>query len=551
MLLACGGPYPCPLWRRVGIAHSRLKSRCSAGDIAFAFNIGGLVNVESNGTWVLAGHFCSEDELVTLTYLRRLATCALLGVLQPHPAPAATPMADAEVHRMLVTRVDTQKLATGIVVGIVQSSGKRIVSYGVLGQDDKRPVDGDTEFGIGSVTKVFTALLVSEMATRGQLSLGDPVSKYLPSDRVIVPEYAGKPITLADLATHTSGLPLRPTNLVSGWAEQGEMGKMLLTQFKEYEGYTLDDFYKFLSSYRLQYAPGAHYEYSNINYGLLGLALSNRAGKPYRDLVRQVITRPLAMHDTRMELSPGMRERLAKGYISYYGQLIPVPAEPSGPLDAAGAYYSTANDLMRFLSAVLGFDDSALKHAMDAMPKTLRPGGMPAADATTGVSKIALAWNVYDDGDDEIIWKNGSVSGYRAFIGYDAKRRVGVVALANAQSGMGVDDIGLHILDRRVPVDMSVPKFYKEVPVSAGTLDEYVGTYRYSPTDTITITRQGDHLYLTAPGQPKMEMYAYDAHDFFLKVADAQASFDGVKNGRATKIVWHQGGKDSTGERAE
>lgn len=488
---------------------------------------------------------------MTPTYLKRLSTigCALLVVAQSYPASAAAPMADAELHRMLVTRVASQKLATGIVVGIVQPSGKRIVSYGVLGRDDKRPVDGDTEFGIGSVTKVFTALLLSEMAAQGQVSLGDPVSKYLPSDRVTMPTYAGKPITLADLATHTSGFPLRPTNLVSGWAEQGEMGQMLLTEYKEYEGYTLDDFYRFLSSYTLQYAPGTHYEYSNINYGLLGQAFADRAGKPYGDLVQQVITGPLAMDDTRMELSPGMRQRQAKSYIYYYGQLIAVPTEPLGPLDAAGAYYSTANDLMRFLSAVLGFDDSTLKPAMDAMPETLRPGGMLPADATTGSSQIALAWNVYNDGDDEIIWKNGSVSGYRAFVGYDPKRRIGVVALANAQSDIGVDDIGLHILDKRVPIDMSVQKFYKEVPVSAGTLDEYVGTYRYSPTDTMTITRQGDRLYLTVPGQPKMEMYAYDAHDFFLKVANAQASFGGVTDGRATKIVWHQGGHDSTGDR--
>ncbi len=490
---------------------------------------------------------------MTPTDSKRLAAlgCAMLVMARSYPVSAAGSIAEADLHQMLVTRVDSQKLATGVVVGIVQLSGKQIVSYGVLGEDDKRPVDGDTEFGIGSVTKVFTALLLSEMAEKGQVSLDDPVSKYLPSGRVRMPTYGGKPITLADLATHTSGFPLRPTNLVSGWTEQGEMGQMLLTEYKEYEGYTPEDFYRFLSSYKLQHAPGSHYEYSNINYGLLGLALSYWARKPYRDLVQQIITGPLAMDDTRMELSPGMRQRQAKSYTYYYSQLIAVPTEPLGPLDAAGAYYSTANDLIRLLSAVLGFVDSPLKRAMDAMPKTLRPGGMPPADARTGSSQIALAWNVYSDGDDEIIWKNGSVSGYRAFIGYDPKRRIGVVALANAQSGNGVDDIGLHILDERVPVDMSVPKFYKEVPVRAGILDEYVGTYRYSPTDTMTISRQGDHLYLSVPEQPKMKMFAYDTNEFFLKVTDAQATFGDVKNGRATKIVWHQGGQDSTGHRVD
>jgi len=487
---------------------------------------------------------CAWTKIVLLGF-------TLLVAAQSSPASTTAPMSDAELRQMLVTRVDSQKMATGIVVGIVRLSGKRIVKYGVLGLDDKRPVDGDTEFGIGSITKVFTALLLSEMVEHGQVNLGDPVSKYLPQDRVTMPTYLGKPITLVDLATHTSGFPLRPTNLASGWAQQDDMDQMLKTEYKEYAGYTLDDLYSFLSSFKLIHAPGSYYEYSNINYGLLGLVLSRHAGMPYGQLVQQTITIPLAMNDTRMELSRAMHQRLAAGYLYYYGQLSPAPPEPQGPLDAAGAYYSTADDLMRFLGAVLGFDKSALKPAMDAMPETRRPGGMPAADATTGSSQIALAWNVYTDGADEIIWKNGSVSGYRAFMGYDPKRRIGVVALANAQSGMGVDDIGLHILDERVPVDMTVPKLYQEVAVNAAMLDEYVGTYRYSATDTMTITRQGDHLYLSVPGQPKMGMFAYDQHNFFLKVVDAQATFKGVKDGRAMQIVWHQAGQDSTGERAD
>ena len=86
--------------------------------------------------------------------------------------------------------------------------------------------------------------------------------------------------------------------------------------------------------------------------------------------------------------------------------------------------------------------------------------------------------------------------------------------------------------------------------LSPAALDRYPGTYRYSPTDVITVTRQGDHLYLSIPGQPKIEMFAYDPHDFFLKVADAQITFTDVKGGRATKAVWHQAGQDSTGDRA-
>lgn len=484
---------------------------------------------------------------------RRPAAVGAFILMAAAAAPlwAAEPASDAELHRMLVTRVDSQKLATGIVIGIVEPSGRRIVSYGTLGLDDKRPVDGDTEFGIGSLTKVFTALLLSDMARHGQLSLGDPAARYLPASRVSLPRFEGKPITLADLATHTAGFPIRPTNLKSDWAKQDEMGQMMVTQYKEYEGYTLDDLYSFVSSFKLKQAPGTHYEYSNVNYGLLGIAESTRAGKPYGELVQSTILDPLAMHDTHMQLPPPLQPRLAMGYTAFYGQLSAAPPEPMGPLDAAGAYYSTADDLSRFLAAVLGLERSDLKPAMDAMLDVRHPGGMTPFGPPAGTDQIALAWNVHTDGDHQVVWKNGSVSGYRAFMGYDPKRRIGVVALANAQSGPGVDDIGLHLLDPHLPVDLTVPKFYTQVPMDAATLERYAGTYRFSPTDAITVVRRGDHLYLTEPGQPKLEMFAYGPQDFFLKIADAQASFSEVKDGHAMKVVWHQGGQDSPGIRVD
>ncbi|HEY3643810.1 MAG TPA: serine hydrolase [Gammaproteobacteria bacterium] len=485
---------------------------------------------------------------MTLPWLRRYAAAGIAALAVASPLRAASLPSDAELQRMLTVRVDSQKLATGVVVGIVGPGSRRIVSYGVMGLDDKRPVDGDTEFGIGSLTKVFTALVLSDMARHGQVHLDDPAGRYLP---VTLPDFAGRPITLADLASHTSGFPIRPTNLTSDWAKQDEMGAMVQTQYQEYQGYTLADLYRFVSSFKLTRAPGTHYEYSNVSYALLGIAESTRAGKPYGDLVQGTITGPLGMADTRMRLTPAQQAHLARGYTSFYGQLDAVPLEPMGPMDAAGAYFSTVKDLSRFLAATLGLVPSDLKPAMDGMLDVRHPGGMTPSGPPAGTDQIALAWNVHTDGDHEVVWKNGSVSGYRAFMGYDPKRHIGVVALANAQSGAGVDDIGLHLLDPDLPVDLSIPKFYKEVPLDAASLDRYAGTYRFSPTDSITVVRQGSHLYLVEPGQPKIELFAYGPQDFFLKVADAQVSFGEVKDGHAMQALWRQGGQDSPGKRAD
>ena len=113
--------------------------------------------------------------------------------------------------RIFPQRIDKQHQSVGIVVGVIDSTGRRTVSYGKFDEDDKRPVDADTIFEIGSVTKVFTSLLLADMVQRGEVAL-DPVAKYLPSG-VKMPERNGRQITLEDLATHTSGLPRLPSNL--------------------------------------------------------------------------------------------------------------------------------------------------------------------------------------------------------------------------------------------------------------------------------------------------------------------------------------------------
>lgn len=139
-----------------------------------------------------------------------------LGLLTVSDAVVADMIttSNSDIRGMLKTRVDLQKRATGIVVGLIDAKGKRIVAYGKMGVDDARPVDGETVFDIGSITKVFTALLLSEMAQRDEVALDDPVARYRPSE-LRLPARNGRQITLADLATHTSGLPLRPSNLGS------------------------------------------------------------------------------------------------------------------------------------------------------------------------------------------------------------------------------------------------------------------------------------------------------------------------------------------------
>jgi len=446
-------------------------------------------------------------------------------------SPPTPILADEAIRQMLSTRVDVQKQATGIVVGVIDSKGPHVISYGTIGLNDKRSVNGDTVFDIGSITKVFTALLLADMAQRGELRLDDPAAKYLDAKRVKVPERAGKQITLADLATHTAGLPLRPTNLVSKDPND------------KYRGYTADLMYECLSSFALPTDIGTKYEYSNLGYGLLGHVLEKRMGATYSELVESRITQPLEMKDTRIDPTPAMKSRMAVGYNH---ELTPIPNEwRFGVLQSAGAFSSTANDLLKFLAAFLGYKQVPLLPAMRSMLDIRRPGGMQPS------TQIALAWNVYVDGGQEVVWKNGSVGGYRSFTGFDPKARIGVVALANAQTAVGADDIGLHLLDERIPVDLHIPKPHKEISLRPEILDRYTGRYQFSPTDIMTVTREGNHLVGQLLDGQRFEMFAEGEYDFFMKIADAQVTFESSGERPAKVAVWHQGGQDQRGARIE
>lgn len=366
----------------------------------------------------------------------------LAGVPTFAQTAARTLVSDAELHQMLLTRIDLQKYGTGIVVGIIEPKGKRVVAYGTMGIDDRRPVNGDTVFDVGSITKVFTALLLSDMVQRGEVALDDAAQKYVPAG-VYVPARGGKQMTLVDLATHTAGLPPRPTNLNPKDPEQSR------------SGYSTDLLYQFLASYVLTTDIGTHYQYSSVGYGLLGDVLSRIAGMPYAELTRQRIMQPLGMEDTRMTPTSAMQARTPIGYDSHR---MPVEHEKFQVLASAGALRSTANDLLTFLEAILGYRNTALLPAMDAMLNTRRPGGTPLpAGGVEASTQIALGWNITTNGPREIVWKNGSIAGFRAFLGYDSQARLGVVALINAQTVDGADDIGLHLLDPSIQVDLRIP----------------------------------------------------------------------------------------------
>lgn len=432
---------------------------------------------------------------------------------------------ESQIRDLLIERIDKQHQSVGIVVGVIDSTGRKIISYGSLDTGDKRVLNGDTIFEIGSVTKVFTSLLLADMVQRGDVALTDPVAKYLPHD-VKMPERNGHPITLVDLATHTSGLPRLPSNLDPK------------DETNPYADYSVEQLYQFLSDYQLTRDPGSQYEYSNLGGGLLGHALARRAGMDYEKLVRSRICEPLGMQSTRITLPEDMKSRFAVGHDESMKQAAywDLPT-----LAGAGALRSTANDLLTFVAANLGYVKSPLAPAMTSMLAVRRPTGSPGLE-------IALGWHILTQDGHEIVWHNGGTGGFRSYIGFELKRGIGVVVLSNAETIAGVDDIGQHLLNPNAPL-YRPPAEHKQVAVDPKIFDSYVGQYQLAPNFVLTISRDGSQLFVQATGQPKFEIFPESERDYFLKVIDAQITFEADSQGRVTGLILHQNGMNQPAKR--
>lgn len=446
---------------------------------------------------------------------------ALSGTTLTFPARLAP---DADIRALLKKRVDDQQRTVGVVVGVIDPGGRRIVTYGRRAKGDATPLDGNTVFEIGSVTKVFTTLVLADMVRRGEVALDDPAVKYLPPGSR-VPERNGKQITLLQLATHTSGLPRDATNMPARDASN------------PFAGFTIPLVSEFLASYTLPRDPGASYEYSNVGMGFLGNILARRAGMTYEELVRSRVTDRLGMPSTRASLEGDVKARAATGHTV---ALDAVPPLEIPGIQGAGVLRSSANDMLTFLSAELGLDKTPLASAMSDALATRRPTGVSNLD-------VALAWHITTLDGHEMVWHNGGTPGFRTFVGFDRARHVGIVALSNSGAAEGVDDIGLYLLSGGGPLYDRAP--VRTVALDAAVFDGYAGRYEISKNFVLTLSREGTRFYVQATNQPRFEIFASAPREFFLKAIDAQLTVEADAAGKGTVLILHQNGRDQRGPR--
>ena len=450
--------------------------------------------------------------------LRRTVATLILALLPAgHLAAQHRLPSDAQITPILAEQTGPKHTA-GMVVGLIDADGStRILTAGKT-DTGNLPLDGSTVFEIGSITKTFTNAVLADMVRKGEVSLDDPVQKFLPAS-VKIPTRNGKEITLLDLATASSGLPGMPNNFKPK------------DPTNPYADYTVEQMYEFLNGHTLRRDIGSQYEYSNLGMGLLGHALALKAGKSYFQLLDERVLAPLGMTDTRIEFTPDMRRRLAPGH-NQGGAVVSNWDIPT--LAGAGALRSTVNDMLKYLAANLDSTSKPLRPTLAMTHASRRPTSSPAMT-------IGLAWHILKAPGGSIVWHNGGTGGYRTFLGFDPVKRVGVVVLSN--SAISVDDVGFHLIDTLVPLSKP-PVERKEVAIDASVLPRYVGTYQLTPEFALTVTLENGALMIGATGQGKLRARPSSEKDFFISEVDAQVTFVVDADGKVTGLVLHQGGGD-------
>jgi CubicO group peptidase (beta-lactamase class C family) len=423
----------------------------------------------------------------------------------------------AEIRTLLAQRVRAlggEKAGVGIVVGVIGPQGRTIISYGQSG--NARSLDEDTAFEIGSVTKVFTALLLADMVQRGEVALSDPVTKYVPAG-LSIPQRGGRSITLADLATHTSGLPFMPDDL---------------SPFDDAAGAKDADakIYRFVAHYTLPTEIGTEWNYSNIGYWLLGNAIASRDSKDYETLLRERILAPLQLKDTAITVSPALKAKLAVGHNAIFQAAPLLSSIPIyGAMPSAGGLVSTTNDLLTFLAYVMGYEPSSLAPSMAAMLRIQRP---------MDDSKQALGWVVSGIGESELVFHEGGSFGYVSALMWSPVRRIGVVILSNQMRD--VSDIARHLLQPASPLERPAATKHTEIAFDEATLETYEG--RYEGPDGVgafIVSGVGKNLTIRVPndwGLPRFQVHPDSRTDFFVAEIPLRVSFQ-IANGRVNGLL--------------
>ena len=312
-----------------------------------------------------------------------------------------------------------------LTIGVVTDQGLVWTkSYGFADMGTRRLANRQSVYRIGSVTKMFTALMLHQLAVAGKVHLSDPVERYYPEIREIQGYSKLKaPITFVQLASMTSGIAREPK----------EEGPFWIGSVSRWDS-TL---HLALPHTAMELAPGTRYLYSNIGYAILGASLSRAAGVPYVQWQREHVLDPLGMRHTVFELDRAITADLTRGYaISQDGDFTSTQSDREalsgrGYKVPNGALYTTVDDLSRFVSLQLGHGPKEVVSPArldSAYNGALLGGADPKRE-------YGIGFSIEPHGTSTWFGHGGAVAGFSATVTFDRDHQVGVIVLRNALGG--------------------------------------------------------------------------------------------------------------------
>ena len=312
-----------------------------------------------------------------------------------------------------------QSAVTGMVLVVVRNREVLVKTYGETYPGSGRAPDANSLIRICSISKVFTAGLLTQLAAEGKVGLSDPLQRYAPPRKTVPQGADGTPITLFNLATHTAGLPRE----VSAYPARTPHFTFPDEAFR----------WTWLPGQKLISTPGTAALYSNIGFDLLGDALASATHMSYAQLLHDRLLQPLDMWDTTLAPSSEQCARLLRGT----GKEGPcTDTQPSGP---SGGVYSTATDMVKLLQYLLHVPGSPAQPAV-ALAVYLKPQqlvsvqGLNHAGDPTG---IGLGWIQLGDpaSPSVVMEKTGGGAGFETYIALSPQRQTGIFLAVTEAKG--------------------------------------------------------------------------------------------------------------------
>lgn len=445
-----------------------------------------------------------------------LVLTALFGAWSAAAEPPLAARLDAIVKAHHPSATDP-----GVAV-LVSVDGKAVLrqGYGLADVQGKQKIGPDTVFRIASISKQFTAVGVLKLVQAGKVSLDDPVNKHLPEV-----DLQGKPVTIANLLSHTSGIP----NLTAlpDYDKQIEQDR------------TPAQLVAMVAGQPMEFEPGAQFRYSNTNYILLGMLIEKLSGVDYAAYIQREIAGPLGLKDTRYIRDDALTPRHARGYEpDSAGNWAPAPALSMTQPFSAGALESTVDDLATWTAALVGgkvIDPALLERAWTPFATTAQP------------SRYGFGWYIRAQPGERWIGHGGAINGFTCEAVWIPERKVFVAVLRNS-----LCDITPQLLVRELAMEAVGRPMPRKQPVTLppATMGRYAGTYVVSPELKFTVTRSGSKLFVQPNGQPRIELFAEAEDRFFARVAEMAFSF-AVEGQKAVRMTVQMGRQEMTAERAK